>query len=198
MTYDFDERLDFSMGARKASDSDTIMALLDGCKSVRANDCAGNDNGIDFIATLRGGSEVNIDVKTRESGCSKYWKSEPELAIEKWSVMPGGVCSTSIENAKAGWTIDESKATDMILYTFDFSDSSTAYLLPFQSLRMAARRMLPIWFQKFKVDIQTSKRNGRKWQSQAVFVPASEVVKSMESTYSAQAPRPEPEPLYPF
>lgn len=187
MIYDFQERLSFSTGSRQQSDADTIMALLDGCVSVRPNITTGNDNGIDFIATLRGGTEVNIDVKTREAGCSRYWRNnraEPELAIEKWSVMPHGEYNTPPERAKAGWTIDESKATDMILYTFAPSDSDTAFLLPFQSLRLAARRMINLWMSRFKVDVQRSHRNGSRWQSQAVFVPASEVILAIETTFS--------------
>jgi hypothetical protein len=180
MTYDFQERLAFSQGARCASDIETIMGILDGCISVTENAVNGNDQGVDYIATLRRGANVLIDAKTRAVGCSKYWKNkEPELAIERWSVMPSGKFDTPAQKAKAGWTIDESKITDMILYTFDASDCETAFLLPFQSLRLAARKMLNEWMDKYKVDIQTS----GYWQSQAVFVPASEVIKAIESTY---------------
>jgi hypothetical protein len=180
MTYDFQERLAFSQGARCSSDIETIMGILDGCISVTENAVNGNDQGVDYIATLRRGANVLIDAKTRAVGCSKYWKNkEPELAIERWSVMPSGKFHTPAQKAKAGWTIDESKITDMILYTFDASDCETAFLLPFQSLRLAARKMLNEWMDKYKVDIQTS----GYWQSQAVFVPASEVIKAIESTY---------------
>jgi hypothetical protein len=94
--------------------------------------------------------------------------------------MPGGRFNMPPERAKAGWTVDESKVTDMILYTFDASDCATAFLLPFQSLRMAARRMLKEWRNKFKTDIQTS----GGWQSQAVFVPADEVLNAICTTFS--------------
>lgn len=182
MTYSFQERLQFSQGARKHSDLATIMALLDGCSTVTANQSTGNDNGIDYIATLRRGTEVFIDAKTREKGCSRYWKNkEPELAIETWSAMPGGKFDTPKSRAKAGWTLDESKATDMILYTFDRSDCETAFLLPFQPLRMAARRMIGHWVCQYKVGVQTSE----SWQSQSVFVPATVVIAAMEATYSA-------------
>ena len=185
MKYDFQERLAFSQGARCSSDIDTIMMLLDGCESVTENISNGNDNGIDYIATLRKGAVINIDAKTRERGCSKYWrKGIPELAIEKWSVMPGGIYGIDERRAKAGWTIDESKQTHMILYTFDPSDSDAAFLLPFHHLRMAARRMLPHWMNRFKVDVQ----NSGSWQSQAVFVPAYEVLLAIETTYSATIP----------
>jgi hypothetical protein len=185
MTYDFNERLAFSQGVRCASDIDTIKMLLDGCESVIENKTNGNDNGIDYVATLRKGAVINIDAKTREKGCSKYWRNDvPELAIEKWSVMPAGRFNTPDHRAKAGWTIDESKQTHMILYTFDPSDSDTAFLLPYHHLRMAARRMLPHWMTRFKVDVQTS----GSWQSQAVFVPAPEVLMAIETTYSMTIP----------
>jgi len=107
MTYDFQERLAFSQGARRASDIETIMGILDGCISVTENAVNGNDQGVDYIATLRRGANVLIDAKTRAVGCSKYWKNkEPELAIERWSVMPSGKFHTPAQKAKAGWTIE--------------------------------------------------------------------------------------------
>lgn len=189
MIYDFDERLEFSMGIRKTSDMDTIMALLDGCCSVSPYDCGGNDNGIDYIATLRRGTKVNIDVKTRELGCSRFWKNkEPELAIEIWSVMPGGAFLTPVHSAKAGWTLDESKSTDLVLYTFNANDSNMAFLLPFQSLRMAARKTICDWMSRFKVDIQSSRRGALQWQSQAVFVPADAVISAVQATFATKLP----------
>lgn len=194
MTYDFQERLAMSQGARKSTDESTIMALLDGCVTVTSSTAELDKKGVDYIATLRGGADVYIDAKTREEGCSKYWKNgEPELAIELWSVMPGGKFNMPRERSKAGWTIDEAKITDMVLYTFSTSDCPTAFLFPFQSLRIAARRMLKHWMQRFKVDIQTS----GNWQSQAVFVPASEVMIAIETTFSATIANQPEEPIHP-
>jgi hypothetical protein len=184
MTYGFQEQLDFSQGAKCDSDAETIMSLLYGCASVTPNTGTGNDCGIDYIATLRRGAEVMIDAKTRAAGCSKYWRGEPELAIEIWSVMPGG--KFQINSGKAGWTLDESKKTDMVLYTFSPCDTTVAYLIPFHSLRMAAVRNVVNWRQKYKVDTQETNEGRRGWQSQAVFVPASIVIKAMEETYSGK------------
>lgn len=171
-----------SQGARKATDELTIMALLDGCVTVTSSTTELDKMGVDYIATLRGGADVYIDAKTRDKGCSRFWKNgEPELAIELWSVMPGGKFNMPRGRAKAGWTIDEAKITDLVLYTFSNSDCKTAFLFPFQSLRMASRRMIKHWMQRFKVDIQTS----GNWQSQAVFVPASEVMMAIQNTFSA-------------
>lgn len=180
MKYNFQERLNFSKGKRQESDQLTIMQLLDGCANVATTDVELDRLGVDYIATLRKGAEVYIDAKTREEGCSRFWKkNEPELAIEVWSVVPGGKYNT--KTGRVGWTLDEAKITDMILYTFSESDCGTAYLFPFQSLRMATRRNVRNWMNRFKVDTQDS----GSWESQAVFVPASEVIIAMETTYSS-------------
>jgi hypothetical protein len=187
-TYGFQERLEFSKGARQASDIDTIKYLLDGCVEVSEAPKEMDLMGVDYIATLRKGASVYVDAKTRQPGCSRFWRGEPELAIETWSVMPGGKFQTSI--GKTGWTLDEAKITDLILYTFDYSDCQTAFLLPFQSLRMAARRMVRHWMKRFKVDVQTSKEGARAWESQVILVPVSEVLMAMETTYSGTVPEP--------
>lgn len=180
MTYDFQERLSFSKGERQSTDQSTIKSLLDGCVTVATTSTELDRMGVDYIATLRKGAEVYVDAKTRERGCSRFWKlGEPELAIEIWSVYPGGKYNT--QKGKTGWTLDEAKVTDMVLYTFNPTDCGTAFLFPFQSLRIAARRMVKHWMQRFKVDIQDS----GSWESQAVFVPASEVIAAIETTYSA-------------
>lgn len=182
MTYDFKEMLDFSIGQRSDTDAATIKKLLHGCETVEKNDVNGNDMGVDYIATLRRGTKVLIDAKTRQKGCERFWIGEPELAIEIYSVIAGGKFNMPKDRAKAGWTLDESKLTDMILYTFDPCDSETVYLLPFQSLRMATAKNYKRWMAIYKVDIQTS----GSWQSQAVFVPASVVIEAIKETFKGE------------
>ena len=179
MTYDFNERLAFSKGKRIGSDRETIMSLLDGCVEV-VPACEEDDKaGVDYIATLLRGGIVLVDAKTRTKGCSRYWKNgQPELAIEIWSVMPGGKYNQC--NPKIGWTLDDAKKTHAVLYTFDPSDCEVAFLFPFQHLRMAARRTVTAWMNRFKVDVQDS----GTWESQAVFVPAVEIISALEYTYS--------------
>jgi hypothetical protein len=180
MTYNFKERLEFSQGARQDSDKETIQRLLDGCQSVSIASTELDRIGVDYIAKLRRGAEVYIDAKTREPGCSRYWRGEPELAIEIWSVIPGGRYNIPRSRSKAGWTLDEGKVTDLVLYVFDKQDSETAYLLPFQPLRMAARRNGQEWMGNYKTDIQ----NNGTWESMAVFVPASVVIGAVTETFS--------------
>lgn len=184
MTYVFSEMLAVSKGQRKHTDTATIQSMLDGCTEVRAATLSLDIRGVDYIARLRGGSDVYIDAKTRQRGCSKYWGAEPDLAIELWSVKPTATCQ-----GKPGWTLDEAKLTDLILYTWDPADTVETYLLPFQLLRVAARRNIRRWMEEYKRDIQDS----GQWQSEAVFVPASEVISAIQKCMRSQAAP----PLYP-
>jgi hypothetical protein len=126
--YDFAERLQWSKGDAGESDAATIKLLLVGCVNVKSACAALDKKGIDFVATLRRGAVVNIDIKRREKGVSRYWKNEPELTLEQWSVCPSNKLLGVV-----GWTLDERKKTDYVLYVFDSSDTDTAYLIPFST-----------------------------------------------------------------
>lgn len=175
--YGFGERAAFSEGRRQATDIETIRAMLAGCVSVEATEgrSAENRAGVDYIATLRGGAVVNIDAKARESGCSRFWGRYhnddviPQLAVETWSVV----------GKKAGWTLDESKRTDLILYTFDPADTEACYLVGFQHLRMAFRANEADWRMAYDEKGQTS--NGGEWASRCLFVPAPVVLDAISA-----------------
>ncbi len=181
MTYDFNHQLTWSLGQQRLSDIETLQAMIPGCVSVSDATRAQQGLGVDYVATLRKGAEILIDAKTRSAGCSKFWfpSGRPELALEFWSVMPDGKFNTPKDSAKTGWTLAEDKQTDLILFKFDPSDSQTVYLVSFQLLRMAFRANANEWRQRFKLDVQESSRNGSGWQSEAVFVPATEVYEAM-------------------
>ncbi len=162
------------------SDKETIKAMLgESCVDVTKTTTDVDKTGIDYIATLRRGRMVTIDAKTREKGCSVFWKKkddkkEPEAALEKWSVMPNGPrLNTPRSRAKPGWTLDEFKRSEMILFVWDPEDSKEAFLVPFQPLRMAFQRNIKVWMAVYKVPPpqHTVKRDGSEWESQCVFVP---------------------------
>lgn len=172
MTYHFEERLAWSFGQRQESDLETIKELIPGCASVRVGTVAEDRAGIDYVAVLRRGAEIFIDAKNRSAGCSGFWTNGPELALEIWSVMPDGG-----SQGKTGWTLDEAKRTDMVLFGFDASDSDVVYLVGFQSLRIAFRNNIREWMEQFKVSIQQS--DG--WKSQSIFVPAAVVLNAIRT-----------------
>jgi len=167
----FRERLAFSLTARQqASDLDTLRGAIPGCVRVRKTDAEIDKTGVDYVATLSGGAEIYIDAKARDRGASKYWRGEPELAMEIWSVMPDDE-----QDGKPGWTLSETAPVDYILYTFDRTDTDRYYLIPFQMLRMAFLHRFYAWVGKYGIKNQPNAR----WMSQAVFVPAGVVIEAV-------------------
>ena len=153
------------------SDMAAIKSKLSGCVDIRPAKDDQDRAGIDYIATIKGGREVYIDLKTRTQGCSKYWKARtqsgeiiPELAIETWSVCPNNRCP----NGEVGWTLDCRKKTDLILYRFDPLDYGHPFLICFHTLRMAAEKRRHEWEMSCKIDRQ---RN-HSYYSESIFVRA--------------------------
>lgn len=163
------ERLRWSEGVVAGTCMETIRSMIDGCVSVqRVTDATMQRRGIDYVATLRRGAEVLIDHKARERGCSRWWTDRtPELALEVWSVVPCAGCP----KGRVGWSLDEEKATDYTLHTFDDSDSPMALLVPFQLLRVAFRRNGREWLQAYRSADQWTSYGDSGWTSRCVFVP---------------------------
>jgi hypothetical protein len=164
--YQFSERLAWSRSARQASDIETLYAMFDGCIHVEKTDERLDRMGVDYVVTLRDGATILIDAKAREKGCSHHWYQRmPEVALETWSVKPDPM---GRYQSKVGWTLCEKKQTDFILFTFDPSDCSEAFLVSYQLLRIALQRHLEIWRScGFRVTTQRSER----WESECIFVP---------------------------
>lgn len=172
--YDFREQLAMSIERRGKPFEDIIASSIPGVVSVCKTDIAVDKTGIDYIATLRRGATIGIDLKVRAEGCSKFWKHGDELALEKWSVCPDLRCP----DGKAGWTLDESKKTDYTLHSFDPCDSDTVYLLPFHLLRKSFVCNLKEWYRDYKHAWQSS----GDWQSECVFVPVSIVLEAIKQS----------------
>lgn len=170
--YDFAEKLAFSRGVTEQTHPDTIRTLLgDSCATVRGTCVDMDKKGVDFIATLRHGAEINIDIKARLKGCSRYWRNGIDLALEIWSVRP-----QNGRRGKIGWTLDESKITDYTLHVFDRTDTDQAFLLPFQLLRMAFCRRFHEWKTSFGKPNDRDVQSSGAWTSECVFVPVSDVL----------------------
>jgi hypothetical protein len=165
--YLFSERLEFSKGIVQETDLATIRALIPGCTNIVLSTLEQDRNGTDYVATLRGGATVNIDAKRRDRGASRFWNGEPDLALEDWSVVP-----INGARGKAGWTLDESKETDLVLFMFDPEDTNECFLMAFQLLRVAFRRNHSEWISRYKDAFQ---RNP-SWRSHCIFVPVSTVL----------------------
>jgi hypothetical protein len=172
--YGFESKLAFSRGIRESTDLETIRAMIVGCTTVVKADVDLDRVGIDYIATLRRGRQIYIDAKAREAGCSQYWRNGPELALELWSVVPENGA-----DGRVGWTLDEAKQTELVLFTFDPSDHESCYLVSFQLLRMAFHTFLHEWRLAYPSPLQKTRHNGGVWHSQCVFVPVPVVYEAI-------------------
>lgn len=180
-SYDFEERRLFSLRSNGRTFEQMIFDVVPGVVSVEKTDYDLDRSGVDYVATLRRGSEVYIDLKLREANCSRYWAQGEEIALETWSVKP--------ENGnlgKVGWTLDESKKTHYTLHAFDPVDSDKVFILPFQLLRKVFRSNVSVWRRYYKIGVQ----NSGTWKSECIFVPAKIVITaigaSMEHQYCDQ------------
>ena len=172
-TFDFSERLAFSLESRGEFDVQVILRCLQGTRAVQKTDVETDKTGTDYIAVLDSGIKVNWDVKRREKGCSIHWQEGPELALETWSVK---------HMKKVGWTLDRHKTTDYVLFVFDESDHDRAYAVPFQQLRTAFNLNGPRWCREYRVAEQkTNGGNGQGWISECVFVPVHEVLDAINA-----------------
>ena len=185
MDYSFDTKLADSRD-RAAIDKAAIAELLPDCIEVKEGTEVQDKAGIDYIATIDGGQDIGIDAKSRRPGSSKYWSGEPELPMERWSV-----CPTDTQAGRVGWTLDKTKQTDYILFTFDPDDSRKAYLLPFHQLRRAFLRWGQAWLETYgkQGDWFYESSNGGEWRSAAVFVPATVVIEAVRDQMTMQTER---------
>ena len=197
--FDFMHNLAFSKGISQQSDMLTLQKMIVGCVSCRKTTTEEDKDGNDYVVTLRKGTEVKVDAKTRRPGCSRYWGSCPELALELWSVRPGGKYHVPAGKEKAGWTLDESKETDLMLFTFHPEDSLDVYLVSFQLLRLAFLRFFTAWCGsvngtkrgRYRREIQETNRENCCWESECVFVPVTVVFAAIEDVMQGKLILPE-------
>jgi hypothetical protein len=201
--YDFADMLAYSQGTLLDSDVRILQQMIAGAVRVEKTDPLEDRSGTDYRVTLRGGRVVRIDAKTRRPGAAKYWSGDPELALEIWSVRPGGKYHTPDHLKKTGWTLSESNTAELILYTFAPQDTRNVYLLPFQHLRLAFRRNYISWLDRYKRGVEETLGNPG-WESECVFVPFPVIWHALQDiargrlTLAPAESQTQPKPLYLF
>ena len=137
-----------------------IRSMIPGCDRVESSSFGQDKSGCDFWA-YSGVQKVGIDVKWRSPGASRFWiKCEPEICIEKWSVIP---CQAH-PNGKLGWAYNDASLCDY--YLFCFADVPLHYLMPALLVRKAAQAEYHKWGREWTQD-------SGDWQSRSVFVSIS-------------------------
>jgi hypothetical protein len=160
----FKDKFDFA-AKKQEQDILLIKSLFPDLDQVQTCSDYQDRKGGDYAGINEEGLHEYIDIKRREPGSSKYWKRGPEVAIELESVVTGG--KYNIPEGRIGWTLDDKKQTDWIIYAFDPSDSPLTFHVPFQVLKDTVKEHLEEWKTKHRVFYQDS----GQWQSSAMFIP---------------------------
>ncbi len=192
--FDFHERLEWSHAQGDVVAPPIIKAMIPSCESVTKTDKQTDRDGADYIARLKGGRELRIDMKLREKGCSEYWKKTasdeliPEVVIERWNVIP-----SDLHPGKIGWSLDPTKNTDLVLFVFDPSDTLCCFLVPFHHLRGAFIADGVRWLRDYgPLHEQETKRCGENgYKSACLFVPAAEVLAGCARVSVGSHPEPD-------
>lgn len=119
--YDFTERLQFSEGVGLTEEMlrhvlEHVPAATGYRKAKQHEDKSGTDWWID---RKHGLPPVSIDLKNREICPIKLYGSD-DICIETCSVYKGERRPPYTDNlrTKSGWTIDDTKRTDLVIYTW--------------------------------------------------------------------------------
>lgn len=158
--YGFDDRLIVSNGLITSCDvSEILTSRLPGCVEVEKTDKKTDKSGVDWWAHMANGCKVGVDLKRRTKDCRQF--GNDDVALESWSVI----------GRKVGWSRDESKACEWILWVWD--DTGRFLLMPFASICGVFANHWLEWRKAYQTREQitpgTQKRDG--WKSECVFVP---------------------------
>lgn len=178
MILSFEDCLGRSKGSQAELDVAALRAFF-GDSVDRVESCGISDDmaGIDYRVVLRRGATINVDAKLR-LGCLRHWRdpSDPELTLEVWSKIPSSVAP----DGRPGWTLDESKLTDYVLWTWDPDECGQRILMPFQLLRATFRSRCREWVSRYRGNRSSNLgASGARWESECVYVPASVVWRAM-------------------
>lgn len=154
-TFDFAKQMAMSHGVIGSIPiEELLLKQIVGSTGVRKADKADDKQGTDYFVDHIRGVPLSVDIKARKDDPIDEYGSD-DLALETWSVV----------GVKKGWTIDESKRTDYILWLF--ATTKRYCLVPFHPLRLAAKRFGAKWYAKYKV----ARQPNHGYVSECMFVP---------------------------
>ncbi len=157
--YDFTEQFAYSEGV--ANDGHLEIILRDRipqCMNVTRATEIEDRSGTDYWAHRGGGLRpLSIDLKARAVDPLNFtFNPSDDVALETWSVI----------GQKVGWTRDESKTTDYILWFWQ--PTRRFLLIPFPPLCKVFQRYWKSWREQYEVP---PPQNSGGWQSECVYVP---------------------------
>lgn len=175
--YDFFRQLEMSQGISDGHDIRTL--LLDAIPgAVQAEQASNADDriGIDWWVTLGNGKRLAVDLKVRAEDWANRGKDD--LALETWSV---------VDRQVVGWTRDASKHCDRVLWVWQ--DTGRWCLIPFPELCDVFQVQWHRWAVSYGTWRQSTTRNGRRYQSECIFVPRKVVWRAIYNQYGGDPDR---------
>lgn len=167
--YDFNERLVWSQGYLHAGIERILVVRIPGAQVVTKASLGADRHGTDYWVERGNGKALSVDVKVRQRDLSPEYD---DLALETWSVI----------GQRVGWTRDDAKLTDYVLWFWQ--DSGRFFLADFPCLCKVFQRYWQQWLGLYQVAVQDS----GGWKSQCIFVPRPVVMDKMTAWQSGVVP----------
>lgn len=178
--YDFNEQLRYSSGVCHNATVDAILLReIPGDVEIRKADLKHDKKGTDWWVIRKCGRPLSVDAKVRRIDYAALppTNREDDLALETFSVVESNV---------VGWTRDESKQTDYILWLW--TDTGRWCLVPFVMLCSVFCRKWQDWKMQYKTRRQETPWNGTCYHSECVFVPRLVVWREIYNRFGGAAP----------
>lgn len=167
--YRFGERLAMSCGHSTSVDvSRVLLDLIPGALQAHQAGKANDKAGVDWWVEMSSARHLAVDAKVRESDWRAKHPDKDDLALETWSV---------VESGKIGWTRDESKRCDFILWLW--KDTGRHCLISFPMLCKAFQTHWQEWAIRYGTSRQRTPSVAGGYHSECVFVPRREIWKSI-------------------
>ena len=184
MTYDFQEQLAFSHGidCHAGIMRHLIDSVAGASRMVKATENE-DRSGTDYWIERRNGRSLSVDFKHR-SFCpiERFGPEYDDVCIETCSVFRGPNRPPFVEGqrVKVGWTLNEMKRTDFIVYTWPASDGKRRFwVVPFPQLCRTAQKHADDWASRYH---ERSTPNPGYWTLN-VYVPRSVVRDAMKPLF---------------
>lgn len=172
--YDFDDRLAMSHGVSENAEISSILienipGALNAYQSHTRNDKQGTDWWVEHCTSRH----LSVDCKVRSQDYSL--KGHDDLALESWSV---------IEANRVGWTRDDNKRSDYILWLW--TDTKRWCLIPFPMLCSVMIDHWEQWRKDYKFARQHTPSGMNGYHSECIFVPRKIVWRAIFNKFSGQ------------
>ena len=175
-SYGFNERMAMSQG--HSINNNVCQILLENIPDVLdVLPATENEDrhGTDWWAYQKNGNALSIDCKIREIDWASTHPNKDDLALETYSV---------IERDVPGWTRDENKKTDYVLWLW--APTGRWCLMPFPMLCQVFREKWQEWRDTYKTKPQETPTCGGGYHSECTFVPRKLVWREIYLRYSGQ------------